>query len=89
MDVVPPVVVRESWAPLAGVFAVRTGVVEVVIDETGSVAAATMTVAVNAVYDRLAVATALRWHYRPATVNGVPVKFRKVILLDLKATRND
>jgi hypothetical protein len=89
MSVVPPVVVRESWAALAGVFAVRTGVVEIVIDETGAVAAATMTVAVNAVYDRLALATAVKWRYRPATLNGVPVKFRKVILLDLKATRNN
>jgi hypothetical protein len=85
--VVPPVVVRESWAGLADVFAVRVGVVAVVIDETGGVETATMVVAVNAVYDRLAVTTAKRWRYRPATVNGVPVKFRKVILLDLKAIR--
>lgn len=88
-NVVPPLVVRESWGALAGVFAVRTGVVEIVIDEAGSVAAATMTVAVNAVYDRLALATAARWRYRPATLDGVPVKFRKVLLLDLKATRNN
>jgi len=88
-NVVPPVVVRESWGALAGVFAVRTGVIENVVGETGEVAAATMAVAVNAVYDRLAVATAMRWRYRPATLNGVPVKFRKVILLDLRATRND
>src|SRR5438034_186132 len=44
MNVVPPVAVRESWAALAGVFAVRTGVVEIVIDETGAVVAETMTV---------------------------------------------
>jgi TonB family protein len=85
--VVPPVVVRESWTALADVFAVRVGVIAVVIDETGGVETATMVVAVNAVYDRLAVTTAKRWRYRPATVDGVPVKFRKVILLDLKATR--
>ena len=88
-EVVPPVVVHESWGALAAVFAVRTGVVEIVIDETGEVMAATMTVSVNAVYDRLALTTAKRWRYRPATLDGVPVKFRKVILLDLKATRND
>ncbi len=88
-NVVPPAVLRESWGALADVFAVRTGVVEIIIDEAGEVAAATMTVAVNAVYDRLALTTAKRWRYRPATLGGVPVKFRKVILLDLKATRND
>jgi hypothetical protein len=85
--VVPPVVVRESWQALANVFAVRTGVVEIVIDETGAVAGATMKTAVNAVYDRLALTEARRWRYKPATLDGVPVKFRKVIVLDLSATR--
>jgi hypothetical protein len=86
-SVVQPIVVRESWAALAGVFAVRAGIIEIVIDETGAVAAATMTTAVNAVYDRLALTEAKRWRYKPATLDGVPVKFRKVIQLDLTATR--
>jgi TonB family protein len=86
-EVVPPLAMRESWAPLADVFAVRTGVIEIVIDAAGSVEAAAMSVPVNAVYDRLALTTAKRWRYKPATLDGVPVKFRKVILLDLKATR--
>ncbi|MEN3337692.1 MAG: hypothetical protein V7647_1368 [Acidobacteriota bacterium] len=85
--VVRPLALRESWAPLADVFAVRTGVIEIVIDETGSVETATMSVGVNAVYDRLALTEAKRWRYKPATLDGVPVKFRKVILLDLKAAR--
>jgi hypothetical protein len=85
--VVPPIVVRESWAALADVFAVRAGVIEIIIDQTGAVEAATMTSAVNAVYDRLALTIAKRWRYRPATLDGVPVKFRRAILLDLKATR--
>jgi hypothetical protein len=85
--VVRPVALRESWASLADVFAVRTGVIEIVIDETGSVETATMSVGVNAVYDRLALTEAKRWRYKPATFDGVPVKFRKVILLDLKAAR--
>lgn len=82
-----PVVLRESWASLADVFAVRTGVIEIVIDETGGVERAAMSVGVNAVYDRLALSEAKRWRYKPATLDGVPVKFRKVILLDLKAAR--
>jgi hypothetical protein len=85
--VVSPVVVRESWGALAGVFAVRTGVVEIVIDETGAVAGATTKTPVNAVYDRLALTEARRWKYKPATLDGVPVKFRKVVALDLTATR--
>ncbi len=86
-NVVPPVPVRESWAALADVFAIRTGVITVVVDESGEVETVTMTVQVNPVYDRLAVATAKNWKYRPATMNGVPVKFRRVVLLDLKTTR--
>ncbi len=85
--VVRPVALRESWAPLADVFAVRTGVIEIVIDETGAVERAAMSVGVNAVYDRLALTEAKRWRYKPATLEGVPVKFRKVILLELKAAR--
>jgi hypothetical protein len=42
---------------------------------------------VNAVYDRLALSEAKRWRYKPATLDGVPVRFRKVILLDLKLAR--
>jgi hypothetical protein len=86
-NVVPPVAVRESWAALSDVFAIRTGVVTMVINELGDVETVTMTVPVNPVYDRLAIATAKNWKYRPATVNGVPVKFRRVVLLDLKTTR--
>ena len=86
-DVAPPVAVRESWAELADVFAVRAGVVEIVIDETGAVETATMSAGVNAVYDRVAISTAKRWRYKPATVNGVAVKFKKVVLLDLKSAR--
>jgi len=85
--VAPPVAVRESWTALNDVFAVRTGVVEVVIDESGDVQLATMTVPVNSVYDRLALSLARHWKYRPATLNGVPVRFRKVIALDRTTPR--
>jgi outer membrane biosynthesis protein TonB len=34
-------------------------------------------------YDRMAVAAAQSWRYRPATVNGTPVKFRKLIQVAL------
>jgi hypothetical protein len=39
---------------------------------------------VNAVYDGMVLAAARTWRYKPATVNGVPVKFRNSIQLDLK-----
>jgi TonB-like protein len=80
-NVVPPVVVRQSFAPLAEVFAVRPGIVEVTVDESGEVIAVKTIVAVNAVYDRIAIATARSWRYRPATLDGRPVKFRALVQL--------
>ena len=83
-NVVPPVVVRQSLAPLNDVFALRPGIVEVIVDETGEVIAAKTVVAVNAVYDRVALATARSWRYRPATLDGLPVKFRAIVQLQQK-----
>jgi protein TonB len=75
---------RQSFAPLADVFALRPGIVEVIVDELGEVIAAKTVVAVNAVYDRIALATARSWRYRPATLDGVPVKFRIIVQLQQK-----
>ena len=86
-NVVPPLPVRESLAPLADVFGLRSGVLEIIIDETGSVESALIRSSVNPVYDRLVVATAKSWRYRPATLAGEPVKFRKAIQLDPRGMR--
>jgi hypothetical protein len=83
-NVVPPIVMRQSFAPLADVFAVHAGIVEVVVDEIGEVVAAKTVVPVNAVYDRIALATARTWRYRPATLEGVAVKYRTIVQLPLK-----
>jgi hypothetical protein len=84
VNVTPPIVVRQSFAPLADVFAVRPGIVEVIIDEVGDVVAAKTIVSVNAVYDRIALATARSWRYRPATLDGVAVRFRTLVQLQMK-----
>ena len=55
------------------------GSVEVLIDETGAVEVATMSVPVTPLYDRLVLAAARKWQYKAASVNGVPVKFRKTV----------
>jgi TonB family protein len=82
-SVVPPAAARQSFAPMAEVFALRPGTVEIVVDETGTVTAAMTKVSVNQVYDRLALATAKSWRYRPAMLDGVAVKFRLVVQLQL------
>jgi TonB family protein len=84
-NVVPAVVVRQSLPIVNDALAARQGIVEIIIDETGSVEAATIRMSVNPVYDRLVLATTKNWRYRPATLDGAPVKFRKIIQLDLKS----
>ena len=36
-------------------------------------------------YDSLVLAAAKGWKYSPATLNGTPVKFRKVINISIKS----
>jgi TonB family protein len=55
------------------------GALEVVIDESGNVVQAAMRGAVTPTYDRQVVQATQNWRYKPATVNGVPVKFRKMV----------
>lgn len=52
------------------------GLLEVVVDEQGSVAAATMIKPITPTYDRLLVTAAREWHFTPATLEGRPVKYR-------------
>jgi hypothetical protein len=80
-NVTPPALVRQSFAALSDVFSPRPGAVEIVVDETGAVIAVMTKVSVNALYDRLALATAKTWRYRPAVRDGVAVKFRMIVLL--------
>lgn len=83
-NVVPPVAVRQELPPFAGVVPRQmTGAMEILIDETGKVQSAAMRASTVPNYDRQAVAAAQTWRYRPATLNGTPVKFRKMIQVAL------
>lgn len=79
-DVVPPVVVRQQLPPYPGqVTRPMVGAIEVVIDENGYVVQAAMRASVVPSYDRQVVSSAQNWRYRPATRNGAPVKYRKMV----------
>lgn len=83
-NVVPPVTIRQELPAFAGVVPRQlVGAMEVVIDETGKVVLAAMRASTLPNYDRQAVAAAQSWRYRPATLNGTPVKFRKLIQVAL------
>jgi TonB family protein len=53
----------------------RTSRIDVLINERGTVDDVTVTEAVNPAYDKLIVAAARTWRYKPASKDGVPIKF--------------
>jgi len=59
----------------------RSGMFDIVIDESGHVVEATVRRSLNASFDSLVVRTASRWRYQPARKDGVPVRFVKTIVL--------
>jgi hypothetical protein len=66
----------------------RTGVLFIVIDESGGVESVIVTESVDRAYDQMLIAAAKTWWYRPATLNGVAVKYRKRIQLTLPRQTN-
>jgi tetratricopeptide (TPR) repeat protein len=84
--VVPPVPIRQALPtfPANSNLFPTSGAIEVVIDTNGAVESALMRVPLQAVYDRQAIAAARNWQYKPATLNGVPVKYRKIVQISVQ-----
>lgn len=59
------------------------GYLEIVIDEQGRVTSGALRAAIHPMYDSLLLNAAKDWKYRPATMNGTPVRFRKLIQITL------
>ena len=89
--VVPPVAVSQAapYVPPTLLDLVRrlrrVGALDIVIDETGSVAEVAVRQSVNTSYDLLMATAARAWKYRPAMKDGMPVKFSKTVLFDARA----
>jgi hypothetical protein len=87
-NVVPPVVISQEIPPYPGRVSIdRVGVIEVVIDASGSVESATMVEPVDPIYNRLLLAAAKTWMYRPARMDGSPVKYRRRIQVSIARTQ--
>jgi TonB family protein len=83
--VVPPLIIHQELPSYQGQLMMsKQGQLEVIIDESGAVETAVMTGPVSAQYDAQALAATKTWRYRPATINGVAVKFRKAITITVK-----
>jgi TonB family protein len=84
--VVPPVAIHQVLPPFptSNAFAPSEGMVEVVINEQGAVESAVMRSSLGSMYDRQVIAATKAWAFKPATLNGVPVRFRKAIQISVK-----
>jgi tetratricopeptide (TPR) repeat protein len=88
-DVLAPVAIEQTipqWVPPSGNLRYQefTGVLDLLIDENGVVAAAAMAQRINIIYDQVLMSAARRWRYRPALRAGNPVKYRKLINVVLR-----
>jgi hypothetical protein len=84
-NVLPPAAVHQRLPPFpAQLVVARRGVLEIVIDEAGAVENAFMRESINPRYDVEVITATRGWQYKPATLDGVPVKYRKMIQVDVK-----
>lgn len=80
--VTPPVALRQDVPRVPTTISAQArerAILEILIDEQGRVTNLSMRMTIHPMYDPQLLAAARDWRYRPATVDGVPVKFRKLI----------
>ena len=86
-DVVVPIVVRQDIPSVPNTIINLSrprGLIEVVIDEQGRVVNMAIRGSIHPSYDAQLLGAARDWKYKPATLNGQPVKFRKLIQVSVK-----
>ena len=82
--IVPPTPIRQAFPRFAGrVLNAATGIIDVVIDATGNIESVKLRVGVDPRFDAQLIAAAERWQFKPATVDGVPVRFLKSVQINL------
>src|SRR5262245_25472285 len=74
------------WRPSRGIDLRQefNGNIELLIDEAGKVLATQMRKSVHPEYDPRLVEAARSWTFRPATLNGAPVRYRYILEVHLK-----
>jgi hypothetical protein len=86
--VVAPVVIRQTVPPYpTRVINPLKGTLAIVIDERGTVESAMMVVPFGNAYDHTILEAASQWRYRPATLKGVPVRFRRIMQINLAPSK--
>jgi len=80
--VAAPLVIRQDVPRVPSTISAQArprGLLEVIIDEQGRVINLSLRLPIHPMYDPQLLAAAKDWRYKPATVDGTPVKFRKMI----------
>lgn len=86
-DVLAPAIVRQEIPSVPNHIinmARMRGLLEVVIDEQGRVVGMAVRSSIHPAYDAQLLAAARDWKYQPATFNGEPVRYRKLIQVTVK-----
>jgi TonB family protein len=85
-EVIAPVVIRQRMPQLTPAMkqqAKDRGVVEIVIDEQGRVINVAVRMSVHPMYDAELLTAGRDWRYQPATYLGKPVRYRKLIQINI------
>jgi|SRR6476646_6088363 TonB family protein len=80
--VTPPVAIRQEVPRVPTTLSAQArerAILELLIDEQGRVINLNLRLSIHPMYDPQLMAAAKEWRYKPATVDGVPVKFKKLI----------
>jgi hypothetical protein len=86
IDVTAPGIIRQDMPRLTPAMKTQAkdrGAIEVVIDELGRVAFAAVRASVHPMFDADLLSAARDWRYQPATMSGKPVKYRKMIQINV------
>ena len=86
--IVPPVSLKPILPPTLrdpSSVVPSSGVFEILIDEIGHVASISVRRSIHSQYDALVIQESVNWRFKPATLDGRPVKFRK--LMEIYAVR--
>jgi hypothetical protein len=89
-DVTPPVALSQkmpNWRPSSMEAAQEfKGALRLLIDQSGTVVSATIPATTRTAYDSLLLKAAREWKFVPAQKQGVPVRYLKLIEIQLKPT---
>jgi TonB family protein len=91
-DVTPPVAIRQEMprlTPIMKIQAKEHGIVEITIDEQGRVTNVTVRESVHPMFDAALLSAGRDWRYQPALLKGQPVKYRKMIQINISRNEHE